>query len=182
MAQKADVEQQAAWKKAFGEALRAEGLKLRDVVVFADEMRIGLMGQVRRRWGVRGVKMRHRVELRYEWRCLVPMTGRLWWAWPKRVRGKEVAQVVERWGESGVKGVVWDNAAFYRARALEGTGIRRIYQPPYSPEVNPMERRFAGSLRGNGGGVLRRSRRRWRRLWGGYRQKGGVSVGWDGPT
>ncbi len=99
MAQKADVEQQAAWKKAFGEALRAEGLKRRDVVVFADEQRVGLMGQVRLRWGVRGVKMRQRVELRYEWRCLVPMTGRLWWAW--LVRGKEVAQVVERWGGIG---------------------------------------------------------------------------------
>ena len=59
-----------------------------------------------------------------------PMMGRLWWGWPKRVRGAEVARVVEEWGKAGVKGVVWDNAAFHRAKALEGTGIGRIYQPP----------------------------------------------------
>ncbi len=146
MAQKADVEQQAAWKKAFGEALRAEGLKRRDIMIFVDELRWGLLGQVWRRWGVRGVKMRQQVELRYEWRYLLlavdPMTRRLWWAWLERVRGKEVAQVVEKWGESGVKGVVWDNAAFHRARAVGEVGLKRIYQPPYSPEVNPVERVF----------------------------------------
>ena len=56
--------------------------------------------------------------------------------------GKEVAQVVEKWGESGVKGVVWDNAAFHRARVVGEVGLKRIYQPPYSPEVNPVERVF----------------------------------------
>jgi hypothetical protein len=69
-------------------------------VVFADEMRLGLLGQVRRVWGRRGEKMRQRVELRYEWVYLVlgvdPMKGRLWWDWVKRVRGVEIAQVLRK--------------------------------------------------------------------------------------
>ena len=58
--------------------------------LFADEMRLGLLRQVRRVWGRRGEKLRRRVKLRYEWVYLVlgvdPMKGRLWWDWVKRVR------------------------------------------------------------------------------------------------
>ena len=47
--------------------------------VFAEEMRLGLLGQVRWVWGRRGEKLRQRVELRYEWVYLVlgvdPMRG-----------------------------------------------------------------------------------------------------------
>jgi hypothetical protein len=97
-------------------ALQAEGLRRGEEVVFADEMRLGLLGQVRQVWGRRGEKMRRRVELRYEWVYLVlgvdPMRGRLWWDWVKRVRGVEIAQVLRTWKGGGVKGVVWDHAAF----------------------------------------------------------------------
>jgi len=48
-------------------------------VVFADEMRLGLLEQVRRVWGRRVEKLRQLVELRYEWVYLVlgvdPMRG-----------------------------------------------------------------------------------------------------------
>ncbi len=53
--------------------------------LFADEMRLGLLGQTRR-----GEKLRRRVKLRYEWVYLVlgvdPIKARLWWDWVKRVR------------------------------------------------------------------------------------------------
>jgi transposase len=39
-----------------------------------------------------------------------------------------------------VKGVVWDHAAFHKAKVVGKVGLRRIYQPPYSPELNPAER------------------------------------------
>ncbi len=39
-------------------------LRRGEEVVFADEMRLGLLGQVRRVWGRRGEKLRRRVELR----------------------------------------------------------------------------------------------------------------------
>jgi len=74
--------------------------------LFADEMRLGLLGQVRRVWGRRGEKQRRRIELRYEWVYLVlgvdPMRGRLWWDWVKRVRGVEIAQVLRAWKGAGV--------------------------------------------------------------------------------
>ena len=43
----------------------------------------------------------------------------------------------------GGRGVVWDHAAFHKAKEVGEVGLRRIYQPPYSPECNPAERVFA---------------------------------------
>ena len=54
-------------KRGLLAALQAEGLRRGEKVVFADEMRLGLLRQVRRVWGRRGEKLRRRVELRYEW-------------------------------------------------------------------------------------------------------------------
>jgi len=42
----------------------------------------------------------------------------------------------------GGRGVVWDHAAFHKAKVVGEVGLRRIYQPPYSPELNPAERVF----------------------------------------
>jgi transposase len=43
---------------------------------------------------------------------------------------------------AGVQGVVWDHAALHKAKVVGEVGLRRIYQPPYSPERNPAERVF----------------------------------------
>jgi transposase len=43
---------------------------------------------------------------------------------------------------SGAQGVVWDHTAFHKAKVVGEVGLRRIYQPPYSPELNPAERVF----------------------------------------
>jgi len=45
-------------------------------------------------------------------------------------------------GVEGGRGVVWDHAAFHKAKVVGEVGLRRIYQPPYSPELNPAERVF----------------------------------------
>jgi hypothetical protein len=80
-------------------------LRQGEEVVFADEMRLGLLRQVRRVWGRRGEKLRRRVELRYEWVYLGlgvdAMRGRLWWDWLKRVREVEIAQVLRAWKGAG---------------------------------------------------------------------------------
>jgi transposase len=39
--------------------------------------------------------------------------------------------------------VVWDHAAFHKAKVVGEVGLRRVYQPPYWPERNPAERVFA---------------------------------------
>ena len=62
----------------------------------------------------------------------------------KRVQGVEIAQVLRAWKGRGVKGVVWDHAAFHKAKVVGEVGLRRIYQPPYSPERNPAERGICG--------------------------------------
>jgi len=33
-----------------------------------------------------------------------------------------------------MKGVVWDHAAFHKAKAVGEVGLRRVYQLPYAPE------------------------------------------------
>jgi transposase len=57
----------------------------------------------------------------------------------KGVRGVEIAQVLRTWKGAGVKGVVWGHGAFHKAKVVGEVGLRRIYQPPYSPELNPAE-------------------------------------------
>ena len=85
-------------------ALQAEGLRRGEEVVFVDEMRLGLLRQVRRVWERRGEKQRRRIELSYEWVYWVlgvdPIKGRLWWDWVKRVQGVEIAQVLRAWYET----------------------------------------------------------------------------------
>jgi transposase len=41
---------------------------------------------------------------------------------------------------AGVQGVVWDHAAFPKAKALR---VKGVHLPPYSPELNPAEQVFA---------------------------------------
>jgi hypothetical protein len=55
-------------KGGFVEALQAAGIGAKEAVVFADERRAGLMGQVRRQWRAKGEKIRQRVARRYVWR------------------------------------------------------------------------------------------------------------------
>ena len=37
-------------------------------------------------------------------------------------------------GVEGDRGVVWDHAAFHKAKAVGEVRLRQVYQPPYSPE------------------------------------------------
>ncbi len=57
--------------------------------------------------------------------------------------GKAGAKRRDSSGAQGVKGgrgVVWDHAAFHKARVVGEVMLRPIHQPPYSPELNPAER------------------------------------------
>jgi transposase len=36
--------------------------------------------------------------------------------------------------------VVWDHAAFHLGKLVGEVGLRRVYQPPYSSELNPKKR------------------------------------------
>jgi len=115
------------------EALRAQGVKDGRKVVFVDEKRIGMIGQVRRKWFLRGYKPRERVERQFVWRYLQlavqPLTGEIGWRWAERMGGEEVAAAVKPWQAAGIEAVVWDNPASHRALCVKG-----VHLLPYSPE------------------------------------------------
>lgn len=109
-------------------------------------MRVGLIGQVRRVWAPRGVKVEQLVEYKYEWEYLNlavnGLTGQLRWDWTEDMKGVSIAPVVKRWEEKGVEFLVWDGARGHHGSAYEEVEVKRIKQPAYSPQLNPAERVF----------------------------------------
>lgn len=109
-------------------------------------MRVGLIGQVRRVWAPRGVKVEQLVEYKYEWEYLNlavnGLTGQLRWDWTEDMKGVSIAPVVKRWEEEGVEFLVWDGARGHHGSAYEEVKVKRIKQPAYSPQLNPAERVF----------------------------------------
>lgn len=115
-------------------------------LVWADEMRLGLRGLVRRVWAPRGVKVRQAQVLTYVWRYLAlavnGLTGTLQWAWTTSMRKEAIATVVREWQRAGLETIVWDGAASHRARLVREIGLPLVTQPPAAPELNPAERVF----------------------------------------
>lgn len=113
---------------------------------WSDEMRIGLLGQVRRRWAPRGVKLRQRIAFGRVWRYLAlavdAIRGELSWSWIENMKGHSIAGAVQAFKEAGVEAVVWDRAGGHRTVAVREVGVILVEQPPASPELNPAERIF----------------------------------------
>ena len=128
------------------EALTAAGIPVAPGVAFADELRLGLRGLVRRVWAPRGVKIVQHLELRYAWRYLVlavdGLNGKLWWQWTTSMNGVALAPVVAAWKEAGLHGLVWDGAGSQRGKPVRAVGLPTVVQPAASLELNPAERVF----------------------------------------
>jgi hypothetical protein len=109
-------------------------------------MRVGLLGQVRRRWAPRGVKIRQRVQFGRVWRYVAlavdGLGGRLTWTWIENMKGESIAQAVRAWKSADVEAVVWDRAGGHRTRSVHEGGVILVEQPAGSPELNPPERVF----------------------------------------
>ena len=134
-------------KGGLREALGGAGVSRESVLGFADEMRVGLRGTVRRVWGRRGVKVRQRVQTVYEWMylfCVVDgKRGKLLWRWIESMRSLHIAEAVNGLRQrTDVEALVWDGARGHRSRLVEVVGMPTVVQPPYSPELNPAERVF----------------------------------------
>jgi transposase len=97
-------------------------------------------------WGMRGVKIRQKVELKYEWRYLSLAVevrqGQLRWPWTANMKKETVREVVEEWQRAGVGALVWDRAPGHGAKIVAAVGLPLVKQPPASPELNPAERVF----------------------------------------
>ncbi len=131
-------------------ALAGAGLTADSGVGWADEMRVGLRGAVRRVWGRRGVPVRQVVQFTDEWRYLVVVingrAGRVHWAGLPTLRAETIAAAVGGLGrgQTEVAAVVWDRAPGHRDERLRpfarAHGLALIEQPPAAPELNPAER------------------------------------------
>jgi DDE superfamily endonuclease len=112
-------------------------------LVLADELRLGLRGQVRRVLGRRGVRVVQRLQLRYEWAYLLlavdPRAGTLRWRWLERCRAALIQEALAAWRPDAV---VWDGHGAHTAKLLVELPVVRVRLPAYSPEFNPAERVF----------------------------------------
>ena len=112
-------------------------------VLCADELRLGLRGQVRRVLAPRGVDVTQRLQLRYEWAYLLlavdPRAGTVRWRWLERCRAAPIKETLAAWA---LDAVVWDGAGAHRAKLLADLPTVRVRLPSYSPELNPAERIF----------------------------------------
>ena len=134
-------------KGGLAAALAAAGLTTASRVGFADEQRIGLRGTTRRVWGRRGVTVRQRLQLRYEWAYLWAAvdarSGTLWWDWVDTMRAADLRPVVAELRARGLlDALVWDGAPSHADAAVRAAGLPLVALPPYSPELNPAERLF----------------------------------------
>jgi transposase len=126
--------------------LVASGVSQATAVYWGDEMRVGLLGQVRRRWTPCGMKLRQRVAFGRVWRYLALVVdgieGRLQWCWIANMKRESIAEAVSKWKERAVEAVVWDRAGGHRSPLVREVGLALIEQPAGSPELNPAERVF----------------------------------------
>jgi hypothetical protein len=115
-------------------------------IVWQDEMRVGLIGQVRRVWAPKGEKIRQAVEVKHEWVYLNlavnGVEGVLCWDWKPNMKQESAIEFVELLKGEDASGIVWDGAPGHRAKSVQALGIPLIQQPAYSPELNPAERVF----------------------------------------
>jgi hypothetical protein len=134
-------------KGGLAQALDAVGLSASSRIGFGDELRLGLRGTTRRVWGRRGVKVRQRLQLTYEWRYLFAavdgQAGRIWWNWVPSMKAEALWPTVAGIQEMDIlDGLVWDNAPGHRDDDITDLDLGVVGLPPYSPELNPAERLF----------------------------------------
>ncbi|MGH7358849.1 MAG: transposase [Candidatus Rokuibacteriota bacterium] len=134
-------------KGGLAHALTAVGLTRSSRIGHADELRLGLRGTTRRVWGRRGVKVRQRLQLRYDWWYLFVavdgQAGTVSWTWLDSMRAADLVPAMEALRTNApVDALVWDGASSHRDAAVQAVGVPLIELPPYSPELNPAERLF----------------------------------------
>jgi hypothetical protein len=134
-------------KGGLAHALDAVGLTRFSRIGFADELRLGLRGTTRRVWGRRGITVRQRLQLKYDWQYLFAavdgQAGRIWWNWVPSMKAEALWPTIAGIQEMAIRdGLVWDNAPSHRDDEITDLDLALVGLPPYSPELNPAERLF----------------------------------------
>ena len=85
---------------------------------FSDEMRFGLWGQTRKRWGLHGVKIIQPIQIEYAWEYLVlgldVVRCKMYWAWADRMNQKCLIPIFRKWMPDTV---IWDGASAHQGKA-----------------------------------------------------------------
>ncbi len=158
--EKADVQAQIDWKKdGLRDALIDSGMSSGDTFFFSDEARIGLHGSNRRVWGVCSIKVVQIIQIRRQWKYLFAVvntiTGALYWTWIDSMSKKNTVEALsEIRKRTDLQSLVWDGAGSHRSKDVQNfQGIDSIVQPPFSPELNSVERVFEEVRRATDGRV-----------------------------
>jgi transposase len=106
-----------------------------------------LRGTSRRVWERRGVKVRQRLQLRYDWWYLFAavdgQAGTVSWTWVDSMKAADLVPVMEALrANAPLDAIVWDGASSHRDATVRAVGVPLIELPRYSPELNPAERLF----------------------------------------
>ncbi len=148
---KKDVEAEAAFKAHFYDRLRELDLPAgRRVRVWVqDEARYGLHSIRRRCWGLRGVRVVKPAQQKYEWGyvygALDVVGGETQFCFLPSVSLELTRMFLEQIAASDSDAehvVIWDQAGFhYSPEDLRlPPGVHVLPLPPYSPELNPIEK------------------------------------------
>lgn len=117
-------------------------------VFFFDEGRFGLKPQVGRRWTRRGVRAKTIVQPGYTnfyvYSCVSPLTGQHFALFLPSVNTEAMNLFLQElalaFPDQKIL-IIMDQAGWHRAKDLEvPNSIRIEFLPPYSPELNPVER------------------------------------------
>ena len=134
-------------KGGLASALSAVGLTQSSRIGFADELRLGLRGTSRRVWGRRGVKVRQRLQLTYDWWYLFAavdgQAGTVSWIWVYSMKATDLVPLLEALRTNApLDALVWDGASSHRDDEVTDLDLAFVGLPAYSPELNPAERLF----------------------------------------
>jgi len=122
----------------------------KDKDIFFDESRFGLITDISRVWKGFGIKPIVKTQLKFKYTYLYkavnPKTGESFSLIMPSINTDNLNKFLEEFKEFlGDKEVVliMDNASFHKSKRLKiPKGISIEYIPPYSPELNPIERVF----------------------------------------
>jgi len=122
--------------------------------VFADEMRYGLMSNVRRSWSKVGERTVYQNQQefsnRYLYSAIDPINGETFHLMDFDDAATEQSAIFldalqERFPTEHLV-VIWDRAPFHQPKSLQRRHMTLIHLPSYSPQLNPVER-FFGEMR-----------------------------------
>ena len=118
--------------------------------MFYDESRFGLITDISRKWTIKGVKPIIPYQQKYKYFYLYQAsdikTGEDFSMYMDGLDTEFINLYLEKLSETFKNEnivLIMDNASFHKSKKLEiPNNIKIYFIPPYSPELNPQERRF----------------------------------------